>query len=448
MEDDRLGDEDDSVNDNGISPALSIPESVDAKRDWLGALKAVAAVTGYEVFDQGDVIECSPAHSSASTRRPNDVVGSVSSHATYRFTYSAKGREYTVGRVVNHRNNELVGVKKPQSAVLYLALEMKNPQSTRPAIIRNLATSYDGPEWKVPQSIADCVGEENFACGTMERHGRSVGLAKCDNKWFVYYFRERCELYHVGFYETYAQALQAMMDMAWSLGRAEEYARELAVGNGEGVQQTIDMFLTGHSEQSPYAPENRIKVGVPTYRTGPKVASIGEDNGARQHGDEMCFNDETDDGLWITEPGFGYRPDRKLMCQFAAQIVGAAVFAFAFGAVCMVVVPTDMPGCLGLIACGVVCLVEVAIMVACVRNFSRRNFHLLKGFSWFMVGIALVVFVIGLVLALNHYWKDGNWEPAFGIFFLFLYGSLVPDIVNGKYKNWRFPFAFSGASVF
>lgn len=438
MEDDCFSG--DSADEDGDGGTLNIPESVDARRDWLGALEEVAAIAGYELRDRGDMVECLPLPSPGDARQPGDATSPVAKPKVYRLTYSAKDRRYTVGRVVNHRNNELVSVKKPQSAVLYLALQMKNPQFTRLEAIRNL-TDYDGPEWKVPQVLADCVGEENFACGTSERYGRSVGLAKSDNKWFVYYFRERCELYHVGFYETYPEALQVMADMAWSLRCAEQYARELGVGNGEGVQQTIDMFLTGHSEQSPYAPENRIKIKVPTYRTGPRVASIGEDNGARQHGDELHFSDETDDGLWITEPGNGYRPDRKLMCQIASVFVGTAVFVFAFAVVFLITIPSDWPGCLGLMACGAIYLIEVAIMVACVRNYSRRNSGLLKGFSWFMVGVAIAYFLVLLVLALSHR-GDSNWEPAFGILFVFLFGLLAPDIPNGKYKNWNFSAMF------
>lgn len=439
---------------NVDTATLNLPESVNAKRDWLGALKAVAAVTGYEVSDQGSEIECSPSSPSLSSsvlpssttstghrtkpRRSNDGGHPASAPAAYRLVSSGKRGEWTVIRIAGHKNTELASFKKPQIAVLYMALEMKNPQTTRPEVVRGLASS-DIPEWRVPQALADCVDEENFACGPPKSSGRNVGLAKSQGKWFVYYYREKYNLYHVGFYRTYPEALQAMADMAWSLRCADEYVRELGVGGGRNVQQAIDMFLTGHPQCSPYDPENRIKIEVPTYGYRYKGDDAGLDNSrdAGRKGDELHFSDETEDGLFITEPGNRYRPDRRLLHTFAMMSVVATAITIAAALVCMVLLPlSEMPGCLILLAQGALLLANTVAMFKCVRRLSAANYRLLRLLSWILLGSGVLLVVVGVILGATIH-LDTNLEPIIGMVFVLPLWDWGPGIVTGKYKEWN-----------
>ncbi|WEV72264.1 hypothetical protein [Bifidobacterium sp. ESL0790] len=445
---------------NVDTATLNVPESVNAKRDWLGALKAVAAVTGYEVSDQGGVVECSPSSLSLSSvvlpttpanaaprtkpRHPNGGGQSASAPATYRLVSHGRRGEWTIIRLDGHKSTELASFDKPQSAVLFLALEMKNPQLTRPEVVRNVA-SCDIPEWRVPQALADCVGEDNFACGPPKSSGRNVGLAQSQGKWFVYYYREKYNLYHVGFYQTYPEALQAMADMAWSLRCAEEYAWELGVGGGRDVQQAIDMFLTGQPQCSPYDPENRIKIEVPTYGYRYEGDGAGPDDGTGPHdghdadrkGDELHFSDETEDGLFITEPGDRYRPDRRLLHTFAMMSVVATAITIAAAVVCMVwLSPSELPGCLILLAQGALLLANTVAMFKCVRRLSAANYRLLRVLSWVLLGSVVLFVAVGVILGVTVH-LEIDLEPIIGVVFMLLLWDWGPGVVTGKYKEWN-----------
>ncbi|MDF7640301.1 hypothetical protein PT279_01645 [Bifidobacterium sp. ESL0784] len=335
--------------ESGQSLILS---KLNAKRDWLGALQSAAKARDYRVLLGDRSIDCLPEEidssaSSADLAGSTCPAGSTSPTSPNVSTATATGRRdsyrllyesgmYHIVRLRSESDDsrsKIADFLNPTSAVFYMVLLMEDPQASRPAAISNLAETYHGEEWKVPERVAGVISSEYFSCGKILT-GR-VCIGKSDGLWCVVYCDSISGI-ESGYYpaqpcKTYPEALQRMADMAWSLQRSVGLARELDISYSTDAEQSTAMFISGRSRCSAF--DGQPTLYVPTFRLGKKVAAIGDDNGALAHGDwsDIFYTDENTEGLCEQNAGgTKYRPTRMVIFEFALICFGTALFLAGF----------------------------------------------------------------------------------------------------------------------
>ncbi|WEV67712.1 hypothetical protein OZX72_01545 [Bifidobacterium sp. ESL0769] len=402
--------------ESGQSHILS---KLNAKRDWLATLQSAAKVRGYRVLLGDQFIDCLPegvdssagsADSVGSTSPTGPTNPSVESATatkrrdSYRLLY--EGGRYRIARLRPESDNstgELANFLNPTSAVFYMVLLMEDPRASRPAAISNLAETYRGEEWKVPERVADVISSEYFSCGKI-LPGR-VCVGKSDGLWYVVYCDSISNI-KSGYYptqpcKTYPQALQRMADMAWSLQRSVSLARELDMSYSYDAEQSTAMFISGQSRRSAY--DGLPTLYVPTFRLGKKVAAIGGDNGALAHGDwsDIFYTDENSEGLCGQNAGgTKYRPSRMVVFEFALLCFGTALFLVGFALIFAIDVRDERAGAIAAVCLAIQALLFVVSgisLIALVQRLSEGGYRFLRISATTLMVVSLLFLVLLLV---------------------------------------------------
>ncbi|WEV47044.1 hypothetical protein OZX62_01750 [Bifidobacterium sp. ESL0690] len=403
-----------------IEPGQSlILSKLNAKRDWLAALQSAAKVRGYRVLLGDQFIDCLPegvdssadsADSVSSTCTTGPTNPSVESATaakrqdSYRLLYE-NDRYYIVplGSESGNSTRKLADFLNPTSAVFYMALLMEDPRASRPAAISNLAKTYRGEEWKVPERVADVISSEYFSCGKI-LPGR-VCVGKSDGLWCVVYCDSKSGI-KSGYYptqpcKTYPEALQKMADMAWSLQRSVALARELDVSYSYDAEQSTAMFISGQSRRSAY--DGLPTLYVPTFRLGKKVAAIGGDNGALAHGDwsDIFYTDENSEGLCGQNAGgTKYRPSRMVVFEFALICFGVALFLAGFALIFAIDVRDERAGAITAVCLAIQALLFVVSgisLITLVQRLSEGGYRFLRISATTLMVVSLLFLVLFLV---------------------------------------------------